>query len=129
VRQFRQIRVKTIQNSRSRAWRCGRLVVRVIAVSCCRSARFSNTNSRCPRSANASARPITSSSSSMRRSCVGPGAEINADEFWQGPGVGAVGGAAPLCAGGRFLLPLSAELPNNRPRTAVLAALFEGGSA
>ena len=68
VRQFRQVRDKAIQKSRSRAWRCRRPVARFIAVSCCRSAGFSKTNSRYPRSANASARPITISRSSMRRS-------------------------------------------------------------
>ena len=35
------------------------MVERFIAVSCCRSARFSEINSRWPRSANTSARPIT----------------------------------------------------------------------
>jgi hypothetical protein len=47
-----------------RALGCARL----IAVSCCRSARFSKTNSRCPRSANACARAIAMSSSNIRRS-------------------------------------------------------------
>jgi hypothetical protein len=63
-----QVRVKATQNSRSRVWRCGRLIVRFIAVSCCRSAKFSKTNSRCPRTASASARPVTISSTIMRRS-------------------------------------------------------------
>src|SRR5262245_23546163 len=44
------------------------LVLRFIAVSCCRSATFSRTNSRCLRDADASAGPITMSSSCIHRS-------------------------------------------------------------
>jgi len=68
VRQLLQTRRRAIQNSRSRACKWGRLVARFIAISCCRSARFSSTSSRCPRSPSASARPTTTSSSSMSRS-------------------------------------------------------------
>jgi hypothetical protein len=46
----------------------GRLFARFIAISCCRSARFSRTSSRCPRSPSVSARPTTSNSWSMSRS-------------------------------------------------------------
>jgi uncharacterized protein (DUF433 family) len=59
VRQFVQMRRKATQNSRSRACKRGRLFARFIAISCCRSARFSRTSSRCPRSPSASARPTT----------------------------------------------------------------------
>jgi hypothetical protein len=45
------------QNSRSRGRSFGRLVVRLTALSCCRSAMFSRTNSWCPRQANVNARP------------------------------------------------------------------------
>ena len=45
ARHFGQIRAKAIQNSRSRVRSGGRLVARFTAVNCCRSARFSNTNS------------------------------------------------------------------------------------
>ena len=68
VRQFVQMRRKAIQNSRSRACKRGRLFARFIAISCCRSARFSRTSSRCPRSPSASARPTTINSWSMSRS-------------------------------------------------------------
>jgi hypothetical protein len=40
VRHYCRIRLKVIQNSRSRVWRCGRFVVRFRVVSCCFSARF-----------------------------------------------------------------------------------------
>jgi hypothetical protein len=70
VRQFLQIRRRPIQNSRPRVCSWGRLVARFIAISCCRSARFSRTSSRCPRSPSASARPATISSSSMSRSSL-----------------------------------------------------------
>ena len=67
-RQFVQMRRKAIQNRRSRACKSGRPFARFIAISCCRSARFSRTRSRCPRSPNASARPTTINSWSMSRS-------------------------------------------------------------
>jgi hypothetical protein len=60
--------------------------VRFIAVSCCRSARFSKTNSRWPRSANANARATTMSSSSMHRSWLASMRKINGDEFWRESG-------------------------------------------
>ena len=59
VRQFVQMRRKAIQNRRSGASKRGRVFARFIAISCCRSARFSRTSSRCPRRPNASARPTT----------------------------------------------------------------------
>ena len=57
---------------------------RFIAVSCCRSARFSKTNSRWPRSANGIARGTTMSSSTMHRSWLASMRQINPDEFWRG---------------------------------------------
>ena len=86
VRQFGQTRAKAIPNSQSPRSRRGRFAERFIAVSCCRSARFSKTNSRWPRSANASARATTRSSSSMHRSWPASMQQINGDEFWRGSG-------------------------------------------
>ena len=74
-------------NSRSPRSRRGRFEERFIAVSCCRSARFSKTNSRWPRSANASARATTRSSSSMHRSWLASMRKINGDEFWRGSAI------------------------------------------
>ena len=59
VREFRQIRTKAMKHRRSVVWRCGRVVVRFSDVSCRLSARFSKTNSRWPRSTNASAQSMT----------------------------------------------------------------------
>src|SRR5262249_8800943 len=68
LRQFLQLCERAIQKSRSDVRRRARFVVRWRAASCCRSARFSKTNSRWPRSANVSARTTTKSNSNMRRS-------------------------------------------------------------
>ena len=42
-RQFLQMRCNALQNSRSRPWRWRRLALRLIAISCCRRARFSRS--------------------------------------------------------------------------------------
>jgi hypothetical protein len=86
MRQFRQTRDKAIQSSRSRVWSCGRPGARFIAVSCCRSARFSKTNSDA-RAAHALT-PAHGRSRSAAPACVvaGVGAKINGNEFWRGPG-------------------------------------------
>jgi hypothetical protein len=77
-------RASATQDSRSPLWRRGRLVVRFRAASCCRSARFSKTNSRWPRSANARARPITMSSFSMRRSWLASAQKSTRTSFGEG---------------------------------------------
>jgi hypothetical protein len=64
VRQFGQTRARANQKNRSRSRRRHR-VVRWYAASCCRSATFSRTSFRWPRSTKVSARTTTMSSSSM----------------------------------------------------------------
>ena len=59
--------VRRSKTAGHRACRRGRLVARFTAISCCRSARFSSTSSRCPRSPSASARPTTINNCSISR--------------------------------------------------------------
>src|SRR5262249_8356151 len=65
-RQSRHVWASPIQNSRSVERRCGRLLVRVRAASCCRRARFSRATARCPRQIRPMARRKTMSAVSMR---------------------------------------------------------------
>jgi hypothetical protein len=76
------LRAKAIQNSRSRVWKCGRFVVRLTAVNCCRSARFSKTSVSAERQRQ---RAADHNEQLQHASIVaGVGATINADEFWRG---------------------------------------------
>ena len=65
----------------------GCMVVRCIANSCCRGAKFSRTSSRCPRSPSANARPMAINSRSMSRSWLAWAPESTRTSFGEGQGL------------------------------------------
>jgi hypothetical protein len=101
------------QDTRSRVRRRGRLTVRCKARSCCLSAMFSRTNSRCPRQASATARAINKIISSTLLWCRGSIAKIK-----RGSGSRSSGEAQPSTS------PLGPSLPARTRRRDTTSSLL-----